>query len=924
MKLLRPKYVISTFAIIFYLLLSTKVTKAQWNELGGKNTSTFNNITQTIATDTKGNVYVGGYFTNGIGKQYVAKWDGKSWSELGGINDTTFNQYIWTITTDIKGNVYAAGYFTNGNGNYYIAKWDGKSWSELGGKNKSTFNNWIFSLTTDVNGNVYAAGAFTNTNGKEYVAEWNGSSWTELGGTNTSTFNGQIQSITVDKGSNIYAVGNFTNIKNYSYVAKWNGKSWNEVGGANTSTFYQYGFDNGSISIDIAGNIYLANNHIFKWDGSIWSGLGYTSSDTLFKTIITDTKGNIYASGYNSYSGGSPNQFLFRWNGSSWLPLGSNNIFNGSVTSIITDTSKNIYVGGYFTNENGKHYVATFEKLNQPTINSFTPNLTCFGNSIPVHIKGTNLAGAKAVSIGKTAVDSFAVNDSFNITAYVSKGNTGNIVITSPDGVTTSDSIFTFTGIRKAYAYITNYDSNNVCVVNTTTNEIVDTIYNIQSPGDIFSSPDGSKVYVINQSKNNINIINTETKKVLASDVILNAPITGVSGSPDGKYIYVSNGGLNILNADNGTFITRIAPKWISISGICSSPDGKKIYAQDYNSNSILIVDAYNYKVIDTIKGLPSGNYRMYTSPDGKKLYINTDANSLITVISTLTKAVITTFNVDLFPEGMCVSPDGSKLYVVSPYKRTVSVINATNYSTITKVTVGNSPWGVSVTPDGSTLYVSNYGSNDISVINTTTNNVTDTIALGWHPTSIDNFIANLPASCGALPLKITNLSAANKNGIIAVNWQTAIELNTSHFIIQRSTDGSSFTDIGIVKAIGRSANGYQFTDNKPTNGINYYRLKNVDKDGSFAYSKIVSVQLTIDNYQLSIYPNPAKSSVTIRGSHIVSVQVVDNLGRVIKTQALKDATNPTLSVGGLPVGVYHLRILTTDGKVGGVGFVKE
>ena len=53
-------------------------------------------------------------------------------------------------------------------------------------------------------------------------------------------------------------------------------------------------------------------------------------------------------------------------------------------------------------------------------------------------------------------------------------------------------------------------------------------------------------------------------------------------------------------------------------------------------------------------------------------------------------------------------------------------------------------------------------------------------------------------------------------------------------------------------------------------------------------------------------------------------MQVVDNMGRVVKTQTLKDATNPMLSVGGLPVGIYHLRVQTTDGKVSGVGFVKE
>ena len=61
-----------------------------------------------------------------------------------------------------------------------------------------------------------------------------------------------------------------------------------------------------------------------------------------------------------------------------------------------------------------------------------------------------------------------------------------------------------------------------------------------------------------------------------------------------------------------------------------------------------------------------------------------------------------------------------------------------------------------------------------------------------------------------------------------------------------------------------------------------------------------------------------------INGSHIASVQVVDNVGRVVKVIALKDAMNPTLSVSGLQCGDYLLRIQTLDGKLSNVGFVKK
>ena len=172
------------------------------------------------------------------------------------------------------------------------------------------------------------------------------------------------------------------------------------------------------------------------------------------------------------------------------------------------------------------------------------------------------------------------------------------------------------------------------------------------------------------------------------------------------------------------------------------------------------------------------------------------------------------------------------------------------------------------------------------------------------------------------LPVKLANINTIQENKDIAINWHTATELNTSHFIIQHNTEGSSFTDIGTVKAIGSGANSYSFTDTHPANGTNYYRLESVDKDGAVTYSKVVSIQLTIDNYKLSIIPNPARDVVTVKGNNIASVQVIDNIGRVVKVVNLKDATNPTLSVGGLKAGVYHLRVQTTDGKVSGASLV--
>ena len=174
-------------------------------------------------------------------------------------------------------------------------------------------------------------------------------------------------------------------------------------------------------------------------------------------------------------------------------------------------------------------------------------------------------------------------------------------------------------------------------------------------------------------------------------------------------------------------------------------------------------------------------------------------------------------------------------------------------------------------------------------------------------------------------PVTISSFSAiAIANHQINTQWQTATELNTDHFNIERSIDGINFNAIGKVSAVGSGANSYQFTDLAPLNGVNHYRLQSVDKDGSFSYSKIVFVSITNYELPITVYPNPATSSVIVKGSHIAKIQVVDNLGRIVGNHSLSDVSNPSINVGLLSAGAYHLRVRTTDGKVNTVEFIKK
>ena len=207
---------------------------------------------------------------------------------------------------------------------------------------------------------------------------------------------------------------------------------------------------------------------------------------------------------------------------------------------------------------------------------------------------------------------------------------------------------------------------------------------------------------------------------------------------------------------------------------------------------------------------------------------------------------------------------------------------------------------------------------------------ISEKLGFSAHPLAFPNGVIyyrhNINWDSLTLPVTLKEFAATNEGNSIRVSWNTATELNASHFILQHSTDGSSYTDIATVNAIGMGANEYSFVDNNPTpsplNGVVYYRLASVDKDGEVSYSKVVSCELLVVSKQLTVYPNPARDYVTISGNHIASVQVIDNRGRVVKIVSLHNATNPTLSVNNLPAGLYHLRIQTTDGKLSSIAIM--
>ena len=157
----------------------------------------------------------------------------------------------------------------------------------------------------------------------------------------------------------------------------------------------------------------------------------------------------------------------------------------------------------------------------------------------------------------------------------------------------------------------------------------------------------------------------------------------------------------------------------------------------------------------------------------------------------------------------------------------------------------------------------------------------------------------------GALPVELLSFIAKKENATTRLEWETENESNNDYFQVERSSDGVKFTEIGQVASNSSqpTVNRYSFIDEHPSGGINYYRLKQVDYDGTFEYSKTISITAELPN-TVQIYPNPTYDYLFFTGdiNTEYEVTVTNGLGKTIETQI---AQNNMINIQHLPKGSY-------------------
>ena len=183
------------------------------------------------------------------------------------------------------------------------------------------------------------------------------------------------------------------------------------------------------------------------------------------------------------------------------------------------------------------------------------------------------------------------------------------------------------------------------------------------------------------------------------------------------------------------------------------------------------------------------------------------------------------------------------------------------------------------------------------------------------YPVSASDIYANRVLANGTLPVILVSFGAQFVNANVLLQWNTSSEQNTSYFEIERSTNASIFSSIGNVKAAGNSftPTNYSFTDKTPVTGTNYYRLKMVDINGKFSYSKTIPVKMGNVN-SLKLYPNPAKNTLYIHAEMTnvkALILITDVGGKKVKMQTLVLNKNTPIDISNLAKGIYQLIIKT-------------
>lgn len=234
-----------------------------------------------------------------------------------------------------------------------------------------------------------------------------------------------------------------------------------------------------------------------------------------------------------------------------------------------------------------------------------------------------------------------------------------------------------------------------------------------------------------------------------------------------------------------------------------------------------------------------------------------------------------------------------------------------TDAATLTGTQTGNQVWTLSSANPGTAVIA-----DSTAEITTVTGFSAAGIYLAiWKDTltgCTDTVQITASENCAVVPLDLVSFTATKKDNTALLKWITATEINTDKFIVERSRDAIVWNTIGTVQAAGTSnvQKSYSFIDGYPFTGINYYRLRMTDIDGSFTKTEIRFVSFKEKDNGLVIMPNPTEGIATITFSAPLAANsniiITNNAGQLVKTYSLPAGiTQYMIDLSAVSKGIY-------------------
>jgi glucose/arabinose dehydrogenase len=354
-------------------------------------------------------------------------------------------------------------------------------------------------------------------------------------------------------------------------------------------------------------------------------------------------------------------------------------------------------------------------------------------------------------------------------------------------------------------------------------------------------------------------------------------------------------------------------------SMISTSIDVTAGTANACQTGTTITIDNTNSNLWVPITG-QDGNILAEIKANGNKLGVVTSSfyTNAGTVRETAAKKLYANRNITITPQTQPSSAVSIRLYLTAAEYNALrtatnsqgspSGINAINDLIILKNTDACSPSFSSAPLTITPQYAEAFGSNYV---------------LQANITSFSSFyFAGMNAT--TLPAQLLTFAGSLQNGDALLKWQTSSETNTSFFIVERSIDGSNYSAIGNVNAKGSSSvtTAYSFTDGNvisQSSAIIYYRLKIVDKNGQYSYSRVVSIVLN-KNIDVFLFPNPVKQMLSVRLSmdaNPVRIQVTDLTGRIVYSQRhLGSQNSVSIDVKQWKPQVYILKVINSKNEI--------